>query len=302
MPSTALDIQALKKLYGDKEVVCGISLSIPAGKCIGILGPNGAGKSTTMQMCFGVTKPSSGRINLLGHDIPQNALAARRRVGIVPQQNSLDPDFSCLENLSIYARYFGLAPTANELHRLLDFAGLATRANDRILTLSGGMQRRLTLARALVNDPDFIFLDEPTTGLDPQARHLLWERLRRLRSENRKTLLLTTHFMEEAERLCDRVYIMDHGRIIADGNPAMLVQTQVERDVVEIYGENAAEWLREKKHLYTRRESFGLLNYCYADDAKPLLLALQNKSFHFVHRNTNLEDVFLVVTGRDLRE
>ena len=228
-------------------------------------------------------------------------LQARQRVGVVPQQDNLDPDFDCVENLRVYARYFGLRPSAQTIERLLEFSGLTARATDRITTLSGGMQRRLTLARALVNDPDFIFLDEPSTGLDPQARHLIWERLRRLQSES-KTLLLTTHFMEEAERLCDRVAVMDHGRIIATGTPAELVAECVERMVVEVYGSDIAAWLEAHDALMARHERLGQLAYCYTNDSDALIHALQQEGRKFACRPATLEDVFLRLTGRALRE
>ena len=303
MASAALAVCDLQKFYGDKEVVAGVSLNIAAGECVGILGPNGAGKSTTIQMCLGATKPSGGTISLLGYDMPQNALQARRRVGVTPQNDSLDPDFSCWENLLVYSRYFGIQPQEATLRALLEFAGLEARAADKISALSGGMQRRLALARALVNNPDFIFLDEPTTGLDPQARRFLWERLRRLQKEG-KTLLLSTHFMEEAERLCDRVYIMDHGRVIAEGKPAELTRERVEDEVVELYGKEADAWLcaPAQSALFDRRETFGMLSYCYANNADALCQGLRAAGFAFTRRPANLEDVFLRLTGRDLRE
>lgn len=296
-----LSVTDLHKHYGNHHVVDGVSFEINTGECIGILGPNGAGKSTTLQTCLGTITHDGGTVRLLGYSMPAEALQARARIGVVPQQDNLDPDFNCLENLSVYARYFGSTIPPHDLSPLLEFAGLTARAKERINTLSGGMRRRLTLARALVNDPDFIFLDEPTTGLDPQARHLIWERLRYLQTIN-KTLLLTTHFMEEAERLCDRVYIMDHGRIIAAGAPAALVREYVETDVIEIYGDGVKDWLDARPQLYRRREIFGQLIYCYLNDAGALNAALHQTGFRFVHRPTNLEDVFLTLTGRDLRE
>ncbi|MCH9705553.1 MAG: ATP-binding cassette domain-containing protein, partial [Proteobacteria bacterium] len=186
--AAALTVDKLYKSYGEIEAVRGASFTINTGECFGILGPNGAGKSTTLQICLAQSKQDSGTIDLLGYTMPEQVLAARQKVGVVPQQDNLDPDFNCIENLTVYAHYFGLQLSAAKINELLEFSGLSTRAHARITTLSGGMQRRLTLARALVNDPEFIFLDEPTTGLDPQARHLIWERLRRLQDTN-KTLL-----------------------------------------------------------------------------------------------------------------
>lgn len=301
--AAALSVDDLHKAYGSAKAkaVCGASFSVHAGECFGILGPNGAGKSTMLQICLGQVALDAGAVHLLGYDMQRQALDARRRVGVVAQQDNLDPDFNCVENLTIYGRYFGLRLPPAQVGKLLEFAGLAAKAYDRITTLSGGMQRRLTLARALVNDPDFILLDEPTTGLDPQARHLIWERLRRLQEEG-KTLLLTTHFMEEAERLCNRVAVMDHGQIVATGAPAELIAGQVEREVVEVYGSDMAGWLAARRALYSRYEQFGQLAYCYTDDADGLVHALQREQRRFVHRPANLEDVFLRLTGRELRE
>ena len=208
----------LRKAYGAHEVVAGIDLDLRPGECFGLLGPNGAGKTTTLRMCLGLIDPDGGSISVLGLPVPRAAREARARVGVVPQMDNLDPDFTVRENLLVYGRYFGLdrASIGARIPVLLEFAGLANRAGDSIKALSGGMKRRLTLARALINDPDLIFLDEPTTGLDPQARHLIWQRLRQLTAQG-KTIFLTTHFMDEAERLCDRLAIMDHGRIMARG-------------------------------------------------------------------------------------
>jgi len=196
-----LSVSGLRKRYGDLEVVAGIDLELRPGECFGLLGPNGAGKTTTLKLCLGLMDPDGGTIEVLGLPVPAQAREALRRIGVVPQADNLDPDFTVEENLLVYGRYFGMG--ADEVRRripaLLEFAGLGTRAGSRIQTLSGGMKRRLTLARSLINDPDLIFLDEPTTGLDPQARHLIWERLRQLLHQG-KTIFLTTHFMDEAER------------------------------------------------------------------------------------------------------
>jgi len=209
---SVLRARALRKRYGELEVVNGVDLDVAPGECFGLLGPNGAGKTTTLRLCLGLTYPDGGSIQLLGEPVPARAREARSRVGVVPQFDNLDPDFTVAENLLVYGRYFGMsrAAVAARVPELLEFAGLGGRADARINTLSGGMKRRLTLARALINDPQLLFMDEPTTGLDPQARHLIWERLRRLTQEG-KTLVLTTHFMEEAERLCHRLAIMDRG-------------------------------------------------------------------------------------------
>jgi lipooligosaccharide transport system ATP-binding protein len=223
-----LIVDHLHKRYGDREVVAGISFTLAKGECFGLLGPNGAGKTTTLRCCLGLTAPDGGSITLVGEPVPERAREARMRVGVVPQFDNLDPDFSAAENLLVFGRYFGIDDTTirERIPRLLDFAGLSGKANVNIKTLSGGMKRRLTLARALINDPDVLLLDEPTTGLDPQARHLIWERLQGLLAEG-KTILLTTHFMEEAERLCSRLAIMDEGRIISEGTPQALIAEHI---------------------------------------------------------------------------
>ena len=299
----ALEVAELRKSYNGVAAVAGVSFSARRGECAGLLGPNGAGKTTTLRVCLGATRQDSGRALVLGHAMPEQALAARRRVGVVPQKDSLDPDFNCAENLEMFARYFGIPrrESRGRIPALLEFAGLSERRGEAIANLSGGMQRRLTLARALVNDPDLVFLDEPTTGLDPQARHLIWERLRRLR-ENGKTLLLTTHFMEEAERLCDIVHVMDRGKIIASGAPADLVAAKAEREVVEIYGEQANRLLDQHPRLADRRERFGELSYCYCQSADALASALAAAGVPCTRRPANLEDVFLKLVGRELRE
>jgi lipooligosaccharide transport system ATP-binding protein len=232
--------RGVRKSYGTHQVVCGIDLELSTGECFGLLGPNGAGKTTTLRLALGLTDPDAGDIRLLGRAVPRQAREARLRVGVVPQTDNLDPDFTVFENLLVYGRYFGLrdGDIAARIPPLLEFAGLEARAGARIQTLSGGMKRRLSLARALVNDPDLIFLDEPTTGLDPQARHLIWERLKRLLAQG-KTILLTTHFMDEAERLCRRLAVMDRGRIIAEGSPQQLIVRHIEPQVVEVYGDGA---------------------------------------------------------------
>ena len=228
----------------------------------------------------------------------------RSRAGVVPQEDNLDPDFTVSENLAMYGRYFGLsrAQMTTRTPALLDFAGLGDRAQARINTLSGGMRRRLTIARALVNDPQLVVLDEPTTGLDPQARHLIWLRLRQLREQG-KTLLLTTHYMEEAERLCDEVVIMEHGTIVQRGSPAELIRRHVEPEVLELRG--AAERARQVLDGVggCRTEAVGDTVYCYAREIKPVLAQLEKlPEVTYLHRPANLEDVFLRLTGRELRD
>ena len=300
-----LTLHAVRKSYGSREVVSGIDLAIRAGECFGLLGPNGAGKTTTLRLALGLTEPDAGSIELVQHQIPQRARAARMRVGVLPQLDNLDPDFSVFENLLVYGRYFGLPDgiIAARIAPLLRFAGLEGRAGSKIQTLSGGMKRRLSLARALINDPELIVLDEPTTGLDPQARHLIWQRLKELVAAG-KTIVLTTHFMDEAERLCHRVAVMDDGRIIAQGAPQELIARYIEPAVVEIFGDTAAAWSEQHgKAVCERAERIGETVFCYVRDEKPVLAALDGSTgLRYLHRPANLEDVFLKLTGRDLRD
>ena len=295
----------LRKFYGGAEVVAGVSFGIKAGECFGLLGPNGAGKTTTLRLCLGLTDPDGGSVELMQHPVPGAARPARARVGVVPQMDNLDPDFTVSENLLVYGRYFGLAERAirARIPKLLDFAGLTARAASQIQTLSGGMKRRLTLARALINDPDLIFMDEPTTGLDPQARHLIWERLKQLLAGG-KTIVLTTHFMEEAERLCARLAIMDRGRFITEGSPRELILRHIEPHVVEVHGDGVLDWTdREAGRVASRLEKSGETVFCYAADPAPLLASLANRGeLRYLHRPANLEDVFLKLTGRELRD
>jgi lipooligosaccharide transport system ATP-binding protein len=295
-------VRGLRKSYGTAEVVGGVDLEVAPGECFGLLGPNGAGKTTTLKLCLGLIEPDAGAIELLGEPVPRRAREARRRVGVVPQFDNLDPDFSVEENLIVYGRYFGLAPQdiARRIPPLLDFAGLTGREDAKIMTLSGGMKRRLTLARALVNDPQLVFMDEPTTGLDPQARHLIWERLRRLTQEG-KTLVLTTHFMEEAERLCHRLAIMDRGRVIAEGSPRALIAEHIEPQVLEVHGRGSESWMERARTLAPRVERVGDTVYCYGEDIEPALKTVSGE-LSYLHRAASLEDVFLKLTGRDLRD
>ena len=301
---TVLRTRGLRKRYGELEVVGGLELDVAPGECFGLLGPNGAGKTTTLRLCLGLTHPDAGEIELLGEPVPARARQARQRVGVVPQFDNLDPDFTVAENLQVYGRYFGLPKESigEKLPGLLDFAGLAGREAARINTLSGGMKRRLTLARALINDPQLVFMDEPTTGLDPQARHLIWERLRRLTHEG-KTLVLTTHFMEEAERLCQRLAIMDRGRVIAIGTPRSLIAEHIEPQVVEVHGNGYEQWMARARTLAPRVERAGDTVFVYAADVRPILATLEGQSeLAYLHRPASLEDVFLKLTGRDLRD
>jgi len=303
--NSPLRVEALRKSFGDNEVVAGVSFELKRGECFGVLGPNGAGKTTTLRCCLGLTGADSGTITLAGEPVPDRSREARMKVGVVPQFDNLDPDFTVAENLRVYARYFGVSDAAIRARTaaLLDFAGLPGKEDANIRQLSGGMKRRLTLVRSLVNDPELLVLDEPTTGLDPQARHLIWERLKRLLGEG-KTILLTTHFMDEAERLCDRLAIMDAGKIIAIGSPRELIAAHIEPQVVEIFGEDAAGWAAQHAGNFAERfEVSGETAFCYLHDAKPLLAHLDAQDgLRYMHRPANLEDVFLKLTGREMRD
>ncbi len=306
MPSqNQLRVRGLRKSYGAVEVVAGVDLEMRRGECFGLLGPNGAGKTTTLRLCLGLIDPDGGSIELFSLPVPARAREARQRIGVVPQHDNIDPDFTVEENLLVYGRYFGLRESQVRVRvpSLLEFAGLNGRAQARIHTLSGGMKRRLTLARALVNDPDLIFLDEPTTGLDPQARHLIWERLGRLLRQG-KTIFLTTHFMDEAERLCHRLAIMDRGRIIVQGAPRDLIREHIEPQVVEVYGDGAERWANEFGRARSERcERAGETVFCYTHDAGVLVQNLESREdLRYLHRHANLEDVFLKLTGRELRD
>jgi lipooligosaccharide transport system ATP-binding protein len=300
-----LVVDHLVKVYDDRRVVDGISFALRRGECFGLLGPNGAGKTTTLRCCLGLTAPDSGTLTLLGEPVPARAREARAGVGVVPQFDNLDPDFTAGENLQVYGRYFDLdtATLRGRIPVLLEFAGLAGKENAAIRSLSGGMKRRLTLARALINDPDLLVLDEPTTGLDPQARHLIWGRLKKLLAVG-KTILLTTHFMDEAERLCDRLAIVDAGRLIALDAPRALIATHIEAQVVEVYGEGADVWAQSEAGRFSRRcEVSGETAFCYVEDATLLLSHLATRpELKTLHRPANLEDVFLKLTGRELRD
>jgi len=300
-----LRVAGLRKRYGDQEVVRGLSFEIRRGECFGLLGPNGAGKTTTLRCCLGLIDPDAGTIEMVGEPVPKAAREARIRVGVVPQMDNLDPDFTVTENLRVYGGYFGIdhATLDTRIPRLLDFAGLASKGGSGIRTLSGGMKRRLTLARALINDPELLILDEPTTGLDPQARHLIWDGLRQLLSQG-KTILLTTHFMDEAERLATRLAVIDRGTLIASDTPRALIASHVEPEVVEVYGDDAKAWAEiHGRRLSRRLELSGETAFCYANDAKPLLADLATRAgVRYLHRPANLEDLFIKLTGRELRE
>ena len=290
--------RGLAKAYGPVEAVRGIDLDVPTGSCIGLLGPNGAGKTTTMRMIMGLATPTAGELLVFG--IPAHALPrdARRRIGLVPQDNNLDPDLSVRQNLEVYGRYFGLPrqTIAERVPALLEFMQLSEKVDQGVSELSGGMKRRLVIARALISAPELVILDEPTTGLDPQARVLIWRQLLSLKREGR-TLLLTTHYMDEAQRLCDRIVIMDHGRILDQGSPADLIGRHVKGHVFEVQKPLPRGFIDGRWD----HEDIGDAVLYYAETPRQVIDALPEEAV-FRHRPANLEDVFLRLTGRQLRE
>ncbi|MFM9880262.1 MAG: ATP-binding cassette domain-containing protein [Burkholderiaceae bacterium] len=311
MSHPLLKISHLSKRYGNTAAVDDLSLEIAPGECLGVIGPNGAGKTTTIRMALGLVAPDAGSICYfpggtgVGLEMPQDQLAIKARLGVVSQFDSLDPDFSCAENLLVYGRYFGLpdAVIRERIPKLLEFAALTHKAHAKLNELSGGMKRRLSLARALVNDPQLLLLDEPTTGLDPQARHLMWERLQQLLVQG-KSILLTTHFMDEAERLCHRLLVLDHGKQMVEGRPRELIGAHLEPDVVEVFGTGALDLVSSPlKVLAARVEVSGETVFFYTQNAGELLAALQSHPhLRTLHRPANLEDLFLKLTGRQIRE
>jgi lipooligosaccharide transport system ATP-binding protein len=299
--------RGLVKRFGDFTAVDGIDVDVARGEAFGFLGPNGAGKSSTMRMVGCVSPPSGGTLRILGMDPRRQGPAIRARLGVCPQQDSLDPELTVQENLVTYARYFGIRRRTAKAKaaELLDFVQLGERADSKVEPLSGGMKRRLTIARALVNDPEIVLLDEPTTGLDPQARHLVWERLFRLKQQG-VTLVLTTHYMDEAEQLCDRLVVMDAGKIVAEGSPRTLIEKYSTREVVELrFPTDAdAEALADKLGgLGERVELLPDRILLYADDgdaAAEAVHAGQLAPTSVLVRRSSLEDVFLHLTGRTL--
>jgi lipooligosaccharide transport system ATP-binding protein len=313
MAEPLFSVRNLHKRYGDNTVVNDLSFDIAAGECLGVIGPNGAGKTTTIRMCLGQTAPDGGEIHAMGMQMPRDARAIKARLGVVSQMDTLDPDFNLEENILVYGRYFGMraADIWARVPKLLEFASLTHKAKSKPGELSGGMKRRLSLARALVNDPDLLMLDEPTTGLDPQARHLMWERLQVLLQQG-KSILLTTHFMDEAERLCSRLLVIDHGKKIAEGKPRDLIREHLEPDVVEVFGQaggdpaqpNALALQNSPLAQHAARvEVSGETVFFYTRAAAPLLHALEAyPQLRTLHRPANLEDLFLKLTGRQIRE
>jgi lipooligosaccharide transport system ATP-binding protein len=296
----------LTKSFGELVAVDGIDFEVRAGEAFGFLGPNGAGKSSTMKMIGAVSPITSGRLSVLDMDPAGDGAEIRARLGVVPQEDNLDLELSVYENLLIYGRYFGLDRDVidERVKELLEFAQLTERRNHRVEPLSGGMKRRLTIARGLINQPDLLLLDEPTTGLDPQARHLLWDRLYRLKQQG-VTLIITTHYMDEAEQLCDRLVIMDKGRIVAEGSPAQLIDQHSRREVLELrfpVGEQDGK-VERLEGIAHRLEELPDRILLYTDDADATADAVHAAGIEpasTVSRRSTLEDVFLRLTGRTL--
>ena len=299
-----VEARGLTKRYKDFTAVDGIDFSIRAGECFGFLGPNGAGKTSTVKMTYAFAPVTAGELRVFGLDVRTHGRAIKARLGVCQQEDTLDPDFSVLKNLIVFARYFGIPvkPARERAQKLLEFMGLWERRDDNIRDLSGGLKRRLMIARALINDPALLILDEPTTGLDPQSRHLVWDRIRGLKREG-KTIVLTTHYMDEAQALCDRLVIMDHGKILVEGPPLDLVRSRVGREVVEVWG-FAASLLEQARASGWNVESHGDRLFIYTDDGQAILSAVAAR--HAGERTTvraaGLEDLFLRLTGRELRE
>jgi lipooligosaccharide transport system ATP-binding protein len=294
----------LTKRFDGFTAVDRIDLEIEPGESFAMLGPNGAGKSSTMKMISTVSPVTSGELRVLGGDPVTDGPKIRARLGVVAQEDNLDDALTLRENLMVYARYFGLSWNScrAKADELLEFARLQDRSKDQVGSLSGGMKRRLTIARALVNDPDMVLLDEPTTGLDPQARHLLWERLYQLK-ERGVTLLLTTHYMDEAEQLADRLVVMDEGRIVAEGSPSSLITEHVTREVLEVRFPMGAGF--DLEQLGLRTEALADRTLIYTDDGEGTLAKLVNEGHtptSSLVRRASLEDVFLALTGRTLVE
>ncbi len=298
--------RGLVKRFGDFTAVDGIDLDVEAGEAFGFLGPNGAGKSSTMRMIGCVSRPTGGTLRILGMDPHRQGSAIRARLGVCPQLDNLDPELSVRENLVTYARYFGIPrrQARAKADELIDFVQLTERADSRVEPLSGGMKRRLTIARSLVNDPELVLLDEPTTGLDPQARHLVWDRLFRLKQQG-VTLVLTTHYMDEAEQLCDRLVVMDAGRIVAEGSPRALIERYSTREVVELrFGEeDSVDAAGKLEGIGERLEILPDRILLYAVDGDAAVEEVHRRGLvpgSVLVRRSSLEDVFLHLTGRTL--
>ncbi len=294
----------LTKRYGDFTAVDGIDFNIVQGECFGFLGPNGAGKTTTIKMIYCFLPISSGIIRVFGLDVTKHPRKIKQRIGVSPQEDNLDPDFTALQNLTTYGRYFNIPAkeTKKRALDLLDFMQLLEKKDTKIRELSGGMKRRLVLARALINKPKLLLLDEPTTGLDPQARHSIWRRIRALKEEG-TTILLTTHYMEEAAQLCDQIIIMDHGKVLAEGSPVDLIEKFIGKEVLEMwdYEQGLIDYLTLSQIDFEVVHDRILV---YAKEGMEILSEILDrfKIKRYLHRTASLEDVFLKLTGRELRE
>ena len=311
-PTTAspalITARGLTKRFGEFVAVDSVDFDVDAGESFGFLGPNGAGKTSTMRMIGCVSPISDGTLRVMGMDPAVDGPTIRSRLGVVPQQDALDAELTVRENLVIYGRYFGLdrAVVSRRADELLEFAQLTERANDQVEPLSGGMKRRLTIARSLINEPTVLLLDEPTTGLDPQARHLLWDRLYRLKQRG-VTLVLTTHYMDEAEQLCDRLVVMDKARIVAEGSPRELIERYSTREVTELrFAPGVAETFDgQLEGIAERVENLPDRVLLYADDGEAAAVAVHDRGLEpesVLVRRSSLEDVFLRLTGRSLIE
>lgn len=306
-----MDVVVAKNLikeYNGFQAVRGINFWVQESTCFGFLGPNGAGKTSTVRMIYCFSPVSSGHLTVFGLDVRTQAREIKRRLGVVPQENNLDLDLKVLQNLLVYASFFHLPKKKawSAALELLDFFGLADQANERVETLSGGMKRRLTIARALINKPDLLILDEPTAGLDPQARHMVWQRLRRLKEQG-VTLILTTHYMEEASQLCDRLVVLDDGKILEEGEPRQLISKHIGTEIIEVGftapGEKEIIW--KLNGLIKGYQVVGENIFLYPSDSQELLKVLSKMPFSFSHqflRSATLEDVFLKLTGKRLQD
>lgn len=308
MSKSLISARGLTKKYGDFVAVDGIDFEVAKGESFGLLGPNGAGKSTTMRIIAATSQRSGGTIKVLGRDPEEHGPQVRAHLGVVPQQDNLDSELTVAENLFVYGRYFGLSKkfVREKVNELLAFAQLEEKRDVKVDALSGGMKRRLTIARALISEPDILMLDEPTTGLDPQARHILWDRLFRLK-EDGVTLIITTHFMDEAEQLCDRLVVMDKGKIMAEGSPAQLIKKYSTKEVLEVrFGSDKNREVAPILHKLCKKiEELPDRILMYVDDGEALLEKIAAKKLHpttSLVRRSSLEDVFLRLTGRSLIE
>jgi lipooligosaccharide transport system ATP-binding protein len=302
----AIEAKRLYKEYSGFPAVKEIDFTVNKGECFGFLGPNGAGKTTTMNMVQGYCSITGGELRVFGMDVRKYSRKVKASMGVVPQENNLDPDLTVMENLRVYARYFDIPrdEAGRRATALLEFMALSEKKDERITKLSGGMKRRLMVARALINDPQLIMLDEPTTGLDPQARHLIWQKLRGLKKEGR-TMVLTTQYMDEAAQLCDRLVIMDGGRILAEGGPGELISKFVKGNVVEVRvpEDGVGRVLESLRGVDFDYELSGDTLFIHSDDRETVLKKISEfTGAGFVNRQATLEDVFLKLTGRELRE